>query len=136
MDWPILVIVAAVLVALALYGGRARRTDVHRWFAIQTLTLASWVLGIAGTHSGHLPEFWGRWTFASASLMPAAFLAFTRVFPELSSWPSALLVRVVLSVGGILACLAAGTALVAHDFVITASGTLHRQPGPLFPLFT
>src|SRR5439155_10274302 len=96
---------------------------------------ASWILGIAGTHSAYSPEFWGRWTFASASLMPAACLAFTRVFPEASALPSRIVVRGVIVVGVLFALLSAMTPWVAFDFVITQTGILKRRPGPLFPMF-
>src|SRR5215467_11446089 len=67
--------------------GRMRHPNFHttgdttRYFAMQTLVVTWWVVGIAGTHSAHAVEFWGRWTFASAAMMPAAFLAFAQVFP-------------------------------------------------------
>lgn len=137
MDWPVLCLLSTALVILAVYGWRARPlSEVNRWFSLQTLTLASWILGIAGTHSAHLPEFWGRWTFASASLMPAAFLAFTRVFPETSRWPPTVVIRGVIAIGLLLAVLSATTPWIAFGFVITASGTLRRQPGFLFPIFS
>ncbi len=137
MDWPVLCGLSALLVGLAFYGWSAgRRTDVTWWFSCQTLCIAFWILGIAGTHSGYLPEFWGRWTFASACLMPAACLAFTRVFPEATKWPSASAVRCVIAIGLSLAFLSAATPWIAFDFVITSAGTLKRKPGPLFPLFT
>jgi signal transduction histidine kinase len=68
--------------------------------------------------------------------MPAACLAFTRVFPELSEWPSKLAVRTVVALGLLFAMLSAVTPWVAFDFVITPVGTLKRRPGPLFPIFT
>ena len=72
LGWPGLLALALFLIAFATYGYRARpHHPVNRWFALQTLTLALWVLGIAGAHAGQYPEFWGRWTFASACLMPA-----------------------------------------------------------------
>src|SRR6266542_5552617 len=137
MDWPILCVLSALLVALAIYGWSAsRQREVTWWFSCQTLCISFWILGIAGTHSSYLPEFWGRWTFASASLMPATCLAFTRVFPEISDWPSKLVVRCVVALGSMFALLSVLTPWVAFDFVITSVGTLKRRPGPLFSLFT
>ncbi len=43
--------------------------------------MAAWVFGSAGLHGGQNLEMWGRFTFASASPMPAAFLAFTQCYP-------------------------------------------------------
>ena len=137
MDWPFLVALACFLVAFALYGYRARpQSSVNRWFALQTLALALWVTGIAGTHAGYFPEFWGRWTFASASLMPPTFLGFTCAFPENSRPRPERLLRIIVGFGLCFSALSAFSPLVAHSFVLTPSGLLRRQAGPLMPLFT
>lgn len=136
-DWPILCVVATFLSALAIYCWYAgRHRDVNWWFSVQTICIALWITGIAGTHSGHLPEFWGRWTFASASLMPAACLGFARVFPEVSTWPPRWLVRSVHVIGFAFVLVAVSTPWIAFDFVITPAGTLKRKAGPLFPFFS
>lgn len=135
MDWAFLVALGALLLALAIYGWHAKRSSpVNRWFALQTLCLAGWITGVGGTHSGHFTEFWGRWTFAWASVMPASFLGFTRVFPETSTRPSALVVRLVTLLGVLLSTLSVATPWIAHNFILTPSG-LKRGIGPLFPLF-
>lgn len=127
---------AALLIALALYGYRARpHSAVNRWFALQTLTLALWSIGVAGTHTSHHTEFWGRWTFASACLMPPAFFGFTCMFPENSRPRPVRALPLVIIVALSFATLSAFTPLIAHTFVIIPTG-LRRQAGPLMPLFS
>src|SRR2546425_5673844 len=136
MDWRLLLLLAGILMSLAIYVYRARpANEVNQRFAVQTLTLALWIIGIAGTHSAHAPEIWGRWTFASASLLPAVCLAFAHVFPEPDRWPSALVVRCFMTLGIALSLVSVATPLIAYDFVIINDGTLRRRPGLLFPIF-
>ena len=126
---------SAVLLALATFVWRARPDDpVNRWFAAQTLFLASWVFGVGGLQGGTHLDAWGRFTFASASLIPAAFLGFTRCYPTPSEWPSIRLLRGTFLVGAILAFLSLATSLVAYDNVLTPQG-LTRKSGPLYPVF-
>ena len=74
---------SAIVLALALFVWRARPDSaVNRWFAAFTLFGAGWVLGVAGLHSGHYLDLWGRFTFASASLIPASFLVFAHIYPS------------------------------------------------------
>jgi signal transduction histidine kinase len=135
-DWPILLALAALLVAFATYGYRARpQNPINRWFALQTLTLALWIMGIAGTHAGYYTEFWGRWTFASACLMPPAFFGFTSVFPDNKRPRPGRALPFVVAVALLFAALSISTPLIAHSFVITPQG-LRRQPGQLMPLFS
>src|SRR5688572_26067772 len=87
IDWLLLLVLAALLVGL---GYRVWRDcpgrDVNRWFALQAVVLASWVTGVAGSHSGVGLVVWGPWTFASAAMLPLTFLGFTRVYPERTDW--------------------------------------------------
>jgi signal transduction histidine kinase len=135
-DWPILLLLATLLIALAVYGYRGRPgSAINRWFALQTLALALWVIGIAGTHSAYYPEFWGRWTFAAACLIPPTFFGFTCRFPEGSGPRATNLLRVIVGTGVLLALLSAFSPLIAHNFVLTPSG-LRRQAGPLMIVFS
>jgi signal transduction histidine kinase len=135
-DWPILLSLAGLLTTLAIYGYRARpHHGVNRWFALQTLTLALWIVGIGGTHTGHYPEFWGRWTFSSACLMPAVFFGFTCVFPDDSRPRSTRALPGVIAIAIAFSTLSAFTPLIAHTFIVTPSG-LRRTAGPLMPLFS
>lgn len=135
-DWPILLALAVLLVAFAMYGYRARpENPINRWFALQTLTLALWIMGIAGTHAGYYPEFWGRWTFASACFMPPSFFGFTSVFPDNKRPRPGRALPFVVAVALVFAGLSIFTPLIAHSFVITPQG-LRRQPGQLMPLFS
>src|SRR5256886_9191263 len=108
--------------ALAIFVWRARPENaVNRWFAAQTLCLASWVCGVGGLQGGAHLDAWGRFTFASASLIPASFLGFTRCYPTPNAWPSIALLRSTFLVGAILAFLSLTTSLVAYDNVLTRS---------------
>lgn len=126
---------SVIQTSLAIFVWFARPSSVvHRRFAAQTLLLASWVLGIAGLQGGNRLDAWGSVAFASASLIPAAFLAFTSCYPTATpSVPSALL-RAVSLAGASFALLALTTDLIAFDNQFTQSG-LSRKPGPLYPLF-
>ena len=68
-------------------------------------------------------------------MIPAAFLAFSGVFPATSRWPTATILRATLLFGGTLAVLSVGTRLIAYDISQTATG-IQRTSGPLFPVFT
>lgn len=126
---------SAVLLALAVFVWRARpENPINRWFAAQTLCLASWVLGVGGLEGGTYLDAWGRFTFASSSLIPAAFLGFTRCYPTPSPWPSIRLIRITFLAGTLLALLSLTTSLIVHDVLLTPQG-LTRKSGALFPIF-
>src|SRR3989441_907650 len=126
---------SAALTALALFVWRAKpEHSINRWFAVQTICLAAWVFGIGGLQGGTDLDAWGRFTFASASLIPATFLGFTRCYPTPSRWPSSRLVWSTLGVGVVLAALSLTTSLVVYDNVLTLEG-LTRRSGPLYPVF-
>lgn len=126
---------SAVLTILAVFVWRAKpQQAINRWFAFQTVCLAAWVSGIGGLQGGTHLDAWGRFTFASASLIPAAFLGFTRCYPTPSFWPSTRLVWGTLLGGTALAILSLTTSLVVYDNTLTPDG-LTRKPGPLYPIF-
>ncbi len=126
---------SAVLTVLAVFVWQAKpQQAINRWFAFQTLCLACWVSGIGGLQGGTHLDAWGRFTFASASLIPAAFLGFTRCYPTPSLWPSTRLVWSTLLGGTALATLALATSLIVYDNTLTPEG-LTRKSGPLYPIF-
>jgi signal transduction histidine kinase len=126
---------SAVLTVLAVLVWRAKpQQAINRWFAFQTVCLAAWVSGIGGLQAGTHLDAWGRFTFASASLIPAAFLGFTRCYPTPSFWPSTRLVWGTLLGGTALAILSLATSLVVYDNTLTPDG-LTRKSGPLYPIF-
>ena len=130
-----LFLLALLLTALALYVWRARpESSVNVWFGLFTLSLGSWVLGIAGVEAGFHTEFFGRLSFVGGGFVPPAFLAFSRVFPTSSRWPPRWLVALALGVATTLALLSTTTPLVAHSIKVTSSG-IKRSAGPLYPFF-
>ena len=135
-QWLALLTLGTFLLAIAVYGWRSSPyAAVNRNFAIQTLVVTWWVIGIAGTHSAHVTEFWGRWTFAAAALMPAAFLAFVDVFPTLEgAVPKFLTICIRLAAFG-FAAMSIASSSIAHSFVVT-NGVLTRSPGPLMRAFS
>jgi len=125
-----------LLIALALFVWRARPDSrINRTFATYTLLMSIWVLGIAGLHGGTYLDAWGRFTFASASLIPAAFFAFTSIYPNQSRWPSTALIGSVLLVGVIFSFLSVATRLLVFDVSMTPDG-LSRKTGLLYPAFS
>ena len=130
-----LVALASLLTGLAAYVFRARRgNEVSYWFALFTMSMAGWVLGIGGVETEKYTELWGRLTFLSASFMPATFLAFSRVFPATGRWPTRSVVNLALLLAALLGALSLTTNLVAYEITRTPTG-IQRTSGPLYPLF-
>lgn len=129
-------LLAAALTGLALFVLKGRRDNpVNRSFAFFTLGLAGWVLGIGGLHGGGNPNAWGRFTFASASIVPAAFLSFAWVYPTPSHWPRLAVRRMVWALGLGLVLMSLTTRLVVYEGGgLTADG-LTRRSGSLYPFF-
>jgi signal transduction histidine kinase len=120
-----------VLCGLAIFVWRAKPdSGINRYFAIYTVTMAAWILGLAGLHGGQHLEMWGRFTFASASTMPAAFLAFMQCYPTPSRWPPAWVLRLAFVIGIAFGLLSMTTPLIVYDVSLTEAG-LTRKTGPL-----
>ena len=139
MHWAALLMLGVSLLMVAIYGWRsAPQAAVNRHFAVQTLVVTFWVIGIAGAKSGYAAEFWGRWIFASASFMAPACLAFAEVFPTSEHALPARMARPIrTAVGGIalaFAAVAATTPLIVHSVQLKA-GVLTRSAGPLLWAF-
>ena len=127
--------VSAIVGALALFVWRARPDNpVNRWFAAFSVFVASWVLGVGGLQGGTHLDGWARFTFASASLIPASFLVFMRAYPTHGTWPTRPFLVATVAVGGAIAFLSLTTPLMVYDTALTAEG-LTRKTGPLYPLF-
>lgn len=130
-----LVVLASILAGLAIFVYRARpQSTINRWFAAYTSVVTAWTLAIAGAYSGYHTEQWGRLMFASASLIPTAFLAFSRQFPTLSRFPSTTGLMVTFAAGVLFAALSLGTTYIAYDFSLL-NEELTRRAGSLYPLF-
>lgn len=127
---------SAILLGLATFVWRARPdSSVNRWFAAFTVFVAFWVTGVAGLQSGTHLNAWGRFTFASACLIPASFLGFIHLYPTTSVWSSPKLRRWPAYLGIALAILSLFTPFMVYDNVMTPAG-LERKTGPLYPLFS
>jgi signal transduction histidine kinase len=129
-----LFLLALIVGALAIRVWRARPENAtNRWFAAFTAAVASWVLGVGSLEAGRDLEFWGRFTFASASLIPPFFLAFINVYPKRLPGKSRGLVMIGLSFGAAFAVFSLASPLVIYD-VSRTLGELTRKSGPLlFP---
>ena len=125
-----------MLTALAMFVWRARSdSPINRWFAAYTVLIACWVAGIGGLHAGSNLEFWGRFTFASGSIMPPTFLAFTRAYPTPSRWPSQRLLISLFGLGAAFAVLALTTPLIIYNVSLDESG-ISRRAGALYAFFS
>jgi len=130
-----LVLLAMIVLALAIFVWRARpESPINRWFAAFTTSGAAWVLGVAGLHSGILLDLWSRFTFASASLIPATLLTFVHVYPVKGRWPSAVWIRCALLTAVAFSLLSLTTPFLFSEPTFTATG-LRRKSGPLYPAF-
>jgi len=103
----------------------------NRWFAGFTISMASWVLGIAWLETETNLELASRTVFAAASLMPATFLVFCDVYPTPRPGHPRGLVLAAFFIGIAFAVACVGTPLVAYDVTRTPAG-LTRKPGPLY----
>lgn len=131
----LLALVASLYVGLSMAVWRAKPTNrVHRLFALQTLAVAGWTLGNAGLQSSIWLVVSMPLTFASASLIPAAFLIFAVHYPTPRVTPSPLWHHAAVAVGVTFAGVSLTTPLVFYDVRISPEG-LFREPGPLYPFF-
>ena len=136
MSQALLTSLATVLCGLAIFVWRARpESSINRWFAIYTITMAAWVFASAGLHGGQHLELWGRFTFASASTMPAAFLAFTQSYPTRSRWPPPWLLHLTLAIGIAFGLLSLATPWIVHDVHFSQAG-LTRKTGFLYGAYS
>src|SRR5439155_1485602 len=92
------------------------------------LGLAGWVLGIGGLAGGGLPQTWGRFTFASASIVPAAFLSFAWAYPTPGRWPPWEVRGTAWGLGALLALTSMTTRLVVQaDRLLDLRMVIHRS---------
>lgn len=136
MEQVSLLTLSAIILALATFVWRAHPDNtINRWFAAYTVSMALWILGIAGLSGGSYLDFWGRFTFASASLIPAAFLAFTRRYPSKARWPSSTTLLTIFGIGTVFAVFSLTTPLLVYDVSLDESG-LSRRTGILYVPFS
>jgi signal transduction histidine kinase len=127
--------ISALLAISAFFVWRAfPQRAINRWFAAFGITTASWIAGTAGVNGTSHLEMWGRFTFSSATLIPATFLAFIRCYPILSRWPSSIVTAIFLAVGATIAVIGLFTPLLVYDVATTIKG-LSRKTGLLYPFF-
>src|SRR5262245_36338798 len=97
-----LYLVAFAVLALAFLVERARPYGaVTRSFATCTLFATLWAIGVASFQGGTGLDFWGRFAFAAAGVIPASFLAFARQFPIASAWPSLGAIRLNFAIAAV-----------------------------------
>src|SRR5678815_5171051 len=128
-------LVVAVLLMVSYFIWQARRISrINATFAAFTVTLGLWALSIALVQTTTDVEPWVRLSFAAASLIPPAFLAFVRVYPTVTPWPTRGLVICAAAIAGLFS----GVSLSTRAVVVEAwkvNGVLVRTPGPLYPVF-
>src|SRR6266536_2066667 len=125
----------SIMIALAYFVWHARRTSpINFAFSGFTMSLAAWMISIAFVQtSGHV-EPWVRLSFAGASFIPCTFLAFVRVYPNVTAWPTLRSVVIAVTAACLFAFFALFTDLIVHD-AIKMSGVLTRQTGALYQAF-
>jgi PAS domain S-box-containing protein len=126
------------VVALANFGlgvtvlSRDPRRAIHRYFALFSWSVAIWTLsnGLALTFpSEPWRDIWPRLAFASASIIPIAFLLLGSVFPTSNPPTPRVALRACLA-AGVLAFVASFTALIVRGAEVSG-GTLRLVYGPL-----
>src|SRR5437773_1626162 len=130
-----LYIVASAVLALAFLVWHARPDSaIIRSFAMFTLFVALWALGVASFQGGANLDFWGRFAFATASVIPASFLAFARQYPTPDGWPSSRTVRLNFTIAAVFAVISMTTRLVVSGTSLSPEGPT-RETGPLYLFF-
>jgi PAS domain S-box-containing protein len=129
-----LIILAAfanlVLGAAVLF--RSPRGLIHRYFAFFSWAVASWTLSnglVSAFAESNMGYLWARLAFASATLIPMAFLKFASVFPTPEPAPSAIAMRVLMGTGAVT-LIASLTSLIVRQ-TTSANGRLQVDYGPL-----
>ena len=119
----------ATLIALALFVWRARpQSRINQSFTAFTVFVACWVLGVAGLQGGSYLNAWGRFTFASAVLIPLAFLELTHVYPARSNWPRREIRMALRYIGLAIAIVSVATPFVVRNNVVTPSVRFSLSP--------
>ena len=111
---------------------RQPRGPIHRYFALFSLSVATWTLSNGLVFSYRESDWgavWGRLAFASASIIPLAFLLFARVFPATEPPPPRALFE-VFRFTGIAAFLLSLTPLIVKQN-LSVDGALRVVYGPL-----
>src|SRR3990172_5775541 len=111
---------------------RQPRGPIHRYFALFSLSVATWTLSNGLVFSYRESDWgavWGRLAFASASVIPLAFLLFARVFPATEPPPPRALFE-VFRFTGIAAFLLSLTPLIVKQN-LSVDGALRVVYGPL-----
>lgn len=132
------VLLSSIALILLSQGGlvwRARPSNpTNRWFAAFTVATALWILALVGAHSENYANLWARLTFASASIIPAAFLAFISYYPSRDPRPSARSLSLSFAVASSFAAFSLWTDLIIVS-LNSINGELTRQTGLLYPAF-
>src|SRR5262245_51223205 len=113
---------------------RSRR--VNQYFALFSLSVASWTLGnglVAASADTPWGIVWARTAFVSASFIPVAFRLFVSVSPVGDPQPSGVATRLCV-LAGLVAALTSSTPLVALR-TASVDGVLQMTYGVLHPLF-
>ena len=135
MNVQLTLIILAAIANLALGVAvlvRNSRGEVHRYFALFSLAVASWTLsnGLVSTFADADTGYvWARLAFVAAAVIPLAFLLFASVFPVADPPPSRPVLRFLVWTG-ILASLSSSTPLMVRG-TASVAGKLHILYGPL-----
>ncbi len=135
--WAYFLFIPSINLALALVVYlRNQRHLVNQLFAVSVIWVIQWIISdnflhlYAGTPAG---SFWGKTTFAMASLIPVSFLAFAKVFPSDQKLRRDFVLS-TFGAAGIFFFLASFTSLIVRDVKYNDS-ELFLSYGTFYPAF-
>src|SRR6266542_1536713 len=135
MSFNLALITSVAIANLVLGAGvlfRNPRGLIHRYFALFAWAVACWTLsnGLVSTFAeSDIGYLWARLAFASATLIPIAFLQFASVFPSPEPAPSPIVMRVFIGSGAVSLIASLTPLIVRHT--TSENGQLHVAYGPL-----
>jgi PAS domain S-box-containing protein len=121
----------------ALVYSRQPRHPSNWMFAVLVLTMVAWSFCVRMVYAhaaGPAGLFWGRLTFATASLIGTSFAVFCHVFPDLKRLQLHKPTLYFIIVGALVAGLSL-TPLVLRQVIAANLGPIQASYGPLYPLF-
>jgi PAS domain S-box-containing protein len=140
MDATLIAVISLCVINLFLAGMvffRSPRNPPNQAFVLFALTLVGWSLCVQRVYGSTTPAselLWGRPAFAFASLIGSSIAVFCQLFPDASGPRLSTTSRLFILLGTLLAGLSL-TPLVLRDMVISSSGQIQRNYGPVYPVF-
>jgi PAS domain S-box-containing protein len=116
---------------------RRPQSSSSRVFALFVLSIVGWSLCVKMVYLyASLPTglFWGRLSFATASLIGSSFAVFCQVFPDLPTLRATKGI-LLITLSGVLVAGLSLTPLVLREITISGTGDVRPVYGPFYALF-